>query len=43
MSENIDKAASGGDMLTWSVTFGLLILVAIGLAVWNKIEEKKER
>lgn len=36
MTEVIDEAANGGDMLIWSVTFGLLIVVVIGLAIWDK-------
>lgn len=36
MNENIDQAASGGDMLIWSVTFGLLVVIVIGLAIWDK-------
>lgn len=36
MGENIEKAASGGDLLTWGIMFGLLIVVAIGLAIWDK-------
>ncbi len=36
MKENIEKAASGGDLLTWGIMFGLLIVVAIGLAIWDK-------
>ena len=36
MTENIEKATSGGDMLTWGIMFGLLIVVAIGLAIWDK-------
>ncbi|MFA7610316.1 MAG: hypothetical protein WCY51_02395 [Sulfurimonas sp.] len=41
MTENIDKAASGGDLLTWGVMFGLLIVVAIGLAIWDKKSTKE--
>lgn len=37
MNENIDQAASGGDMLIWSVMFGLLVVVVIGLAIWDKM------
>ena len=36
MTENIDKATSGGDLLIWAVMFGVLIFVAIGLAIWDK-------
>jgi len=36
MTEVIDEAASGGDMLIWSVTFGLLIIAVIGLAIWDR-------
>ena len=41
MNENIDKAASGGDMLIWGVMFGLLIVAVIGLAIWSKMDEKR--
>lgn len=41
MTENIDKAASGGDLLTWGIMFGLLVVVAIGLAIWDKKSRKE--
>ncbi|HEY9202692.1 MAG TPA: hypothetical protein VIM82_00045 [Sulfurimonas sp.] len=41
MTENIEKATSGGDLLTWSIMFGLLIVVAIGLAIWDKKSGKE--
>ncbi len=34
--EKILEAAGGGDLLTWGIMFGLLIVVAIGLAIWDK-------
>jgi hypothetical protein len=36
MTQDIDKVTSGGDLLTFGVMFGLLIVVAIGLAIWDK-------
>ena len=36
MNESINKATSGGDMLIWGVMFGLLIVIVIGLAIWDK-------
>ena len=36
MAETIEKASSGGDMIIWSVTFGLLIVAVIALAIWDK-------
>ena len=36
MTQDIDKVTSGGDLLTFSVMFGLLVVVAIGLAIWDK-------
>jgi hypothetical protein len=36
MTEDIEKATSGGDLLTWGIMFGLLIIVAVGLAIWDK-------
>lgn len=41
MTENIEQAAHGGDMLIWSVMFGLLIVVVIGLAIWDKSSTKE--
>lgn len=41
MTENIEKATSGGDLYTWGIMFGLLIIVAIGLAYWD-IKSRKE-
>ena len=41
MGENIEKAASGGDILIWSVTFGILIVAVIGLAIWDKMSRSK--
>ena len=44
MTEEIDKATSGGDLLTWGIMFGLLIIVAIGLAIWDKkFREEQEK
>ncbi|MEA1956566.1 MAG: hypothetical protein U9N02_08750 [Campylobacterota bacterium] len=39
--QEIDKATSGGDLLVWGVMFGLLIVVVIGLAIWDKKSRKK--
>ena len=36
MQENIDKAASGGDLLIWAVTFGILIIAVGYLAYISK-------
>lgn len=36
MTENIDKAAATSDFLIWSIMFGLLVVVVIGLAIWDK-------
>ena len=42
MTEDIEKATSGGDLLTWGIMFGLLIVIAIGLAIWDK-KSREER
>ena len=34
--QNIEQATSGGDFMVWSVMFGLLVVIAIGLAIWDK-------
>ncbi|VAW27225.1 hypothetical protein MNBD_BACTEROID06-1811 [hydrothermal vent metagenome] len=39
-TETIDKATSGGDLLTWGIMFGLLIIATIGLAIWDKKNRK---
>lgn len=36
MTESIDKATATSDLLIWGVMFGLLIVVVIGLAIWDK-------
>ena len=36
MTENIDKAAATSDLLIWGVMFGLLVVLVIGLAIWDK-------
>jgi len=41
MTENIEKATSGGDLLVWGIMFGLLVAVAGGLAYWD-IKSRKE-
>jgi len=41
MGEQIDKVTSGGDLLTWGIMFGLLVVVAIGLAIWDKKSKEK--
>ena len=43
MTESIDKATATSDVMTWSIMFGLLIVVAVGLAIWNNIEENKNK
>lgn len=40
MNENIEKAASGGDLLIWGVMFGLLVIVVGYLAYVNKDIER---
>ena len=42
-SNDIEKVTSGGDLLTWGIMFGLLIVVAIGLAIWDKKSRKEEK
>ncbi len=40
MNEAIEKAASGGDFLIWSVMFGLLV-IGVGYLAWiNKDIER---
>jgi len=41
MTQDIDKVTSGGDMLIFGVMFGLLIVVAIALAIWDKKSREK--
>ncbi|MDA3909593.1 MAG: hypothetical protein PF437_10960 [Sulfurimonas sp.] len=43
MTDQIDKATSGGDLTTWGIMFGLLVVVAIGLAIWDKKSSKEEK
>ena len=40
MNENIQKAASGGDMLIWIVTFSILIAIVGYLAYMSKDIER---
>lgn len=40
MNENIQEAASGGDMLIWAVMFGLLVIAVAYLAYVNKDIER---
>ncbi|MFT7003181.1 MAG: hypothetical protein ACJAWW_000516 [Sulfurimonas sp.] len=40
-SDDIEKVTSGGDLITWGIMFGLLIVVAIGLAIWDKKSSKE--
>lgn len=40
MNENIEKAASGGDMLIWIVTFSVLVIAVGYLAYINKDIER---
>jgi hypothetical protein len=32
---------SGGNLLVWSIMFGLLIVIVIGLAIWDKKNTKE--
>ncbi|EHP29878.1 hypothetical protein SMGD1_1354 [Sulfurimonas gotlandica GD1] len=41
MTNQVEKATSGGDLLTWGIMFGLLVIVAAGLAIWD-IKSRKE-
>ncbi|MEA1893058.1 MAG: hypothetical protein U9N33_10180 [Campylobacterota bacterium] len=44
MADEVEQASSGGDFLTWSIMFGLLIVVAVGLAIWDKkYREEQEK
>ncbi|MFT5660226.1 MAG: hypothetical protein ACI9TV_000867 [Sulfurimonas sp.] len=36
MSESIDKATATSDLLIWGVMFGLLLVVVVGLVIWDK-------
>jgi len=36
MTVNIEEAASGGDLLIWSVMLVMLAVLVIGLAIWDK-------
>ena len=40
MNENIEKAASGGDLLIWGVVFGILVIVVGYLAYVNRDVER---
>ncbi len=40
MNENIEQASSGGDMLIWIVTFGILVIIVAYLAYINKDIER---
>jgi hypothetical protein len=42
MTDNYEKATSGGDLTTWIVMFGLLIVIAVGLAIWDIKSRKDE-
>ena len=41
--EKILEATAGGDLLTWGIMFGLLIVVAIGLAIWDKKSREEQK
>lgn len=41
MTQDIDKVTSGGDLLTFGIMFGILIVVAVGLAIWDKKSREK--
>ena len=44
MADKVEQASSGGDLLTWGIMFGLLVAVAIGLAIWDKkYREEQEK
>ena len=43
MNESIDKAAATSDLLIWGVMFGLLIMVVVGLAIWDKKTREEEK
>jgi len=40
MSENIEKASSGGDLLVWGIMFSILIILVGYLAYVNKDIER---
>ena len=42
MTQEIDKATATSDLLTWGIMFGLLVVVAIGLAIWDKKTRDEE-
>ncbi len=42
MNENIEKASSSADLYIWGISFGLLIIIAIGLAIWDKKSRENE-
>jgi hypothetical protein len=42
-TETIDKAASGGDLMTWGIMFGLLTAITIGLAIWDKKSREDDK
>jgi len=39
--QDIEKATASSDFLVWTIMFGLLIIVAIGLAIWDKKSREK--
>ena len=40
MDENIEKVASGGDIIIWVISFGFLLIVVGYLAYTNKDIER---
>ena len=42
MNESIEKASSSADLFIWGVTFTLLIIIAVGLAIWDKKSRANE-
>ncbi len=43
MTDNFEKATSGGGLETWMVMFGLLVIIAGGLAIWDIKTRKEEK
>jgi hypothetical protein len=39
--QDIEKATASSDFLVWTIMFSLLIIVAIGLAIWDKKSREK--
>ena len=41
-SDEIDKAVATTDLMIWGVMFSILVVVAIGLAIYNRVYENKK-